>query len=150
MRYLSILLTNRFIPSTNHTFTSMPTNPNPSQSIHTLLKSFVTLPHSGLPHQTYRIQTYPFPQNTRTQPSPPLSQRVLVFSRLTFSRPIHFRDLTCSRPTLSLPVHVRYLTFSLPVLFATLILGVNKRYMKKSNVIFTLYFLYLKLFTIYI
>ena len=76
---------------------------------------------------------------------------VLVFSRLTFSRPIHFRDLTCSRPTLSLPVHVRYLTFSLPVLFATRISSQNNRYnMKKKNVIFTLYLIYLKLFTIYI
>ena len=46
---------------------------------------------------------------------PVLILRVLVFSRLTFSRPIHFPDLTCSQPTLSLPVYVRYLTFSLPV-----------------------------------
>ena len=59
--------------------------------------------------------------------------RVLVFSRLTFSRPIHFRDLTCSRPTLSLPVHIRYLTFSLPVLFATRILSQNNRYQQKYS-----------------
>ena len=67
---------------------------------------------------------------------------VLVFSRLTFSRPIPFRNLTCSRPTLLLPVHVRYLTFSLPVIFATRILSQNNRYMKK--VMLFLYYIYLK------
>ena len=75
--------------------------------------------------------------------------RVLVVSRLTFSRPIHFRDLTCSRPTLSLPVLFRYLTFSLPVLFATR----NNRYMKKVMLIFILskniYNIHLKIFTKY-
>ena len=89
-----------------------------------------------------------------------MTERVLVFSRLTFSRPIHFRDLTCSRPTLSLPVHVRYLTFSLPVLFATRILIQNNRYMHMKKVILfyfyiifylskNIYNIHLKLFTKY-
>ena len=75
---------------------------------------------------------------------------VLVFSRLTFSRPIHFRDLTCSRPTLSLPVHVRYLYFSLPVLFATWIFSHNNMYMKKVILFYITFYLFKKIYNIHL